>query len=197
MRRLVLATNNGNKVREIREIFGPEKWELLTLSDIGMISDPEEYGNTFMENARIKAEAVSREIPGVAVLADDSGLIVDALDGEPGVRSARYSGEDSSDMSNNDLLLHNLNGIPQEDRTARFVCALYFIDEEGSSIQVEGSVEGKIGFAPRGASGFGYDPLFLPDEFDGELTFAEIPSEEKNRISHRSRALSRLENIFG
>ncbi len=128
----------------------------------------------------------------MAVLADDSGLEVDALDGAPGVWSARYAGEGADDAANNAKLLAALDGMPDEERTARFVCTLVFIDEGGNRVDAQGTVEGRIGHAQRGAEGFGYDPFFLPDAYGGEKTFAEVPQQEKSKISHRGRALAEL-----
>ena len=146
----------------------------------------------FEGNARIKARAAREASGGRAVLADDSGLVVDALDGAPGVRSARYAGEDATDATNNAKLLDALADVPDAQRTARFMCTLVFIDEDGSEEVAHGVVEGRIGHAERGEHGFGYDPLFLPDVFGGERTLAEALPQEKNAVSHRGNALRAL-----
>lgn len=191
MKKVIIATNNAHKVTEIRDVFAPLGWEVLSLKEAGINSDPEENGSTFVDNARIKARA-AHELSGCAVLADDSGLIVDALDGAPGVYSSRYAGEDGNDEANNALLLENLENVATEDRTAHFSCVLFFIDEDGSETVAEGRVEGLIGFEPNGTEGFGYDPLFLPDDFGNEKTFAQLGLAEKQKVSHRARALQSL-----
>ena len=188
---VIIATNNAHKVTEIRDVFAGLGWECSSLKEAGIDSDPEETGTTLIENARIKARA-AHELAGCAVLADDSGLLVDALDGAPGVYSSRYAGEDGNDAKNNTLLLKNLEGITPEDRTAHFSCVLVFIDEDGTETVVEGRVDGLIGFEERGSEGFGYDPLFLPDDFGNEKTFAELGLAEKQKVSHRARALASL-----
>lgn len=191
VKRVIIATNNAHKVTEISDVFSDLGWECVSLKDAGLVSDPEETGTTLIENARIKARA-AHEISGCAVLADDSGLLVDALDGAPGVYSSRYAGEDGNDQKNNDLLLKNLESIPETERTAHFSCVLVYIDEEGNETEAEGRVEGLIAFEPRGTEGFGYDPLFLPDDFGNEKTFAELGLAEKQKVSHRARALRDL-----
>jgi XTP/dITP diphosphohydrolase len=201
MRRVVIATNNAHKVSEIRHALNFEGWEFMSLSEAGLTSDPSEDATTFEGNARIKAEAaraVAIETLGapVAVLADDSGLEVDALNGAPGVYSARYAGPDATDALNNVKLLAELEEVEEGARTARFVCTLVFIDEEGHETLARGTVEGAIGFAPRGTEGFGYDPLFLPDEFEGKLTLAEVPQSKKSSISHRGNALRELKRLL-
>ena len=139
-------------------------------------------------NARIKALA-ARDNTGLPALADDSGLVVDALDGAPGVFSSRFAGEDATDADNNAKLLELLADVPDDERTARFVCTLVFVDTDDSEIVAYGSCEGKIGYEERGSNGFGYDPLFFADAFDGKLTTAEVPSGQKDAISHRGEAL--------
>lgn len=190
-KRVIIATNNTHKVTEIRDTFADLGWECLSLKEAGVDSNPEESGRTFVENARIKARA-AHKITGCAVLADDSGLIVDALDGAPGVYSSRYAGEDGNDAANNALLLKNLKGIAECDRTAHFSCVLVFIDEDGTEMVAEGRVEGLIGFDEQGSEGFGYDPLFLPDDFANKKTFAQLGLTEKQKVSHRARALAAL-----
>ncbi len=188
---VVIATNNQHKVEEIETALNFEGWEFKSLKDAGLKSDPEETGSLFIDNARIKARAAF-ELAGCAVLADDSGLIVDALDGAPGVYSSRYSGVDGDDAANNAKLLSELSDVPLEQRTARFASVLVFIDEDGAETVAEGFVEGKIGFELKGSNGFGYDPLFLPDLYGGDTTMAELTQAEKNSISHRGNALREL-----
>lgn len=188
---VVIATNNAHKVEEIETALDFEGWEFKSLKDAGLVSDPDETGSTFLENARIKARA-AHDIAGTAVLADDSGLIVDALDGAPGVFSSRYSGIDGDDRANNVKLLQELDAVPYKQRTARFATVLVFIDENGSETVAEGFVEGHIGFAERGEHGFGYDPLFFPDIYNGDVTMAELTQGQKNAISHRGNALREL-----
>ena len=192
---VVIATNNAHKVEEIESALSFKGWEFKTLKEAGIVSNPEETGTTFVENARIKAKA-AHEISGLATLADDSGLIVDALDGAPGVYSSRYSGEEGNDAANNAKLLRELSHIPAEDRSARFACSLVFIDEDGSETVAEGFIEGSIGFEERGDGGFGYDPLFLPCEFKGAKSPAEVSQTEKNLISHRGNALRNLKKLL-
>ena len=189
---VVIASNNAHKAREIAEALDFPGWEFRTLRELGIASDPREDADTFECNARIKARAAREASGGKAVLADDSGLAVDALDGAPGVRSARYAGEGAADADNNAKLLDALAGVPDAQRTARFVCTLVFIDEDGSEEVAHGVVEGRIGRAERGEHGFGYDPLFLPDVFGGERTLAEALPQEKNAVSHRGNALRAL-----
>lgn len=190
-KRVIIATNNAHKVTEIADVFSGLGWECVSLKDAGLVSDPEETGTTLVENVCIKARA-AHELSGCAVLADDSGLLVDALDGAPGVYSSRYAGEDGNDQKNNDLLLKNLKSIEAKDRTAHFSCVLVYIDEEGNETVAEGRVEGLIAFEPKGTEGFGYDPLFLPDDFGNKKTFAELGLAEKQKVSHRARALRAL-----
>ena len=191
MKTVVIASNNAHKIDEIRAALDFEGWEFASLKEAGVASDPEENAETFEGNARIKARA-AHEVSGRAVLADDSGLEVDALQGEPGVRSARYAGVHGDDAANNRKLLEKLAGIPDAERTARFVCALVFVDEDGTELTARGTVEGRIGYEEKGTEGFGYDPLFLPDDFGGSRTFAEVSQSEKTAISHRGRALKDL-----
>lgn len=196
MKRIIIATNNDHKADEISHVLGMDGLEFVTMREAGVQSDPEEDADSFLGNARIKALAAHEASGHAAVLADDSGLVVDALDGAPGVFSSRFAGEDGNDAANNALLLEKLEGVPDDDRTARFVCTLVLIDEDGTEKVATGSVEGKIGYEERGEEGFGYDPLFYPDEYDGAMTFAEVPQEEKNLISHRARALREMRNLL-
>lgn len=192
MKTVVIATNNAHKVAEITTALDFEGWEFKTLKQLGLASDPAEDADSFEGNARIKALAAHEASGGMAALADDSGLEVDALGGAPGVYSSRYAGEDGNDAANNAKLLAELAGVPDEERTARFACTLVFVDEDGGETVARGTVEGRIGREERGSEGFGYDPLFLPDEYAGELTLAEVSQEAKNAISHRGNALRAL-----
>ncbi len=191
MKQVIVATNNAHKLSEIETALDFPGWEFAPLSTLEAYPEPEEDGETFEDNARIKARAAF-EHGGRATVADDSGLVVDALDGAPGVHSSRYAGTHGDDEANNAKLLEELAGVPDERRTARFVSVLVFIDEDGSETVARGTVEGRIGHELHGKGGFGYDPLFLPDEFGGEKTMAEVPMSEKNRISHRGNALREL-----
>lgn len=193
MKRVIIASNNAHKVDEIEHALDFPGWEFQTLREAGIVSEPEEDGDGFEANARIKAQAARAAAGGaVAVLADDSGLEVDALGGAPGVYSSRYAGVDGDDAANNAKLFRELADVPDERRTGRFVCTLVFIDEDGTETVARGTVEGHIGHELRGQNGFGYDPLFLPDEFGGQITFAEVPQERKSSISHRGNALRLL-----
>lgn len=193
---VVMATNNAHKVQEIATALDFPGWEFKTLRELNVQSDPAEDADTFEGNARIKAQAAHAASGGLAALADDSGLEVDALKGAPGVFSARYAGEDADDAANNAKLLRELEGVPMEQRTARFVCTLVFVDENGEERVARGTVEGRIGFQAQGEGGFGYDPLFLPDAYAGEKSFAEVPQADKNAISHRGNALRILKEML-
>lgn len=191
MKKVVIATNNAHKVEEIRTALDFEGWEFLTLSQCEPYDEPAEDADTFEGNALIKALA-AHEHTGLAVLADDSGLAVDALDGAPGVYSARYAGVHGDDAANNEKLLRELEGVSDDRRTARFVCSLAFVDEDGTQTFASGTIEGRIAHGLSGEGGFGYDPLFLPDEFAGAKSLAEVTQDEKNAISHRGNALREL-----
>lgn len=180
---IAIATNNPNKLREIRAILGGFFDEALSLSDLGIDIDIEETGTTLTENALIKARTI-RDLTGLPALADDSGLMVDALGGAPGVYSARYAGEEHDDKKNNALLLKNLEGKP---RDAKFCSVIALSYPDGRELTAEGSVRGVILEEERGTGGFGYDPLFFSPELG--KTFAEATPEQKNSVSHRSRAL--------
>jgi XTP/dITP diphosphohydrolase len=184
---LVLATGNAHKITEIREILGTEAGALMSLADIPDMPPLVEDKATFEENAVDKAVQVMT-FTGRAALADDSGLEVDFLDGEPGVRSARYSGGSAKD--NNRLLLEKLKGVPPEKRAARFRCVMALAVPGRGPMTVQGAVKGKIIFEEQGRAGFGYDPLFVPEGHT--RTFAEIPMDQKNAMSHRGRALRAL-----
>ena len=192
MKTVLLATNNTHKVSEISHALDFPGWEFKTLREMGIDSDPEEDADTFLGNARIKALAAHEASGGLAALADDSGLEVDALGGAPGVYSSRFAGQDATDEDNNGKLIVDLSDVPDAERTARFVCTLVFIDEDGSEITSYGTVEGRIGYEPQGDGGFGYDPLFWPDVFEGSCTLAEVPQARKNEVSHRGNALRKL-----
>jgi len=182
---LLIATTNRGKLKEIARLLGTGI-DLLTLSDVPGIPDVVEDGDTFEANARKKA-VESASASGLLTLADDSGLEVDALDGSPGVHSARYSGDEATDATNNALLLKNLANVPDTDRTARFRCVIAVAQPSGQVATANGACEGLILHAERGSGGFGYDPLFLVPEQN--LTFAELDPEAKNQVSHRGRAL--------
>ena len=188
--RLIFATGNQNKMREIREILGHDKLEIFSMKELGLHSDADENGSTFAENAMIKAKDVFEKLDqksNTIVMADDSGLEIDALNGEPGIYSARYMGEDTSYHIKNAELVRRLTGIPDEKRTARFRCAIAAVLPDGSELVTEGTIEGKIGYEERGSNGFGYDPIFyLPDM---SCSTAELSPEDKNAISHRGNAL--------
>lgn len=190
IRRIVLSSGNKHKINEIKFILKDMPYEVLSKDELGFTDfDVEEDGKTLEENAFKKAEELHRLVKGI-VIADDTGLFVHALNGEPGVYSARYAGEPVSYKNNNILLLKNLKEVPAEKRTAHFKTVIAVIFEDGSRMTAEGRVDGKIAFEERGENGFGYDPLFIVEETD--KTFAEMSDEEKNIISHRARALMNL-----
>lgn len=184
--RFVLATGNAHKVREVREILHGLPLEVVPMGEAGFAGEIEENGETFEENALIKARAV-HAVTGGFVMADDSGLAVDALGGAPGIHSARYGGRDATYPEKIALLWDALRGVPDEARTARFVCAVAVVRPDGSSFTVRGTCEGRIAHEMRGEGGFGYDPVFLMPEFD--RTTAELDAAEKHAVSHRGRAL--------
>ncbi len=192
MKTVLIASNNAHKAKEIAEALDFPGWEFKTLKQAGVASDPAEDADTFLGNARIKARAAQEASGGMAVLADDSGLEVDALGGAPGVYSARYAGEPTDDAANNAKLLDELSDVAEADRSARFVCQLVYLDEEGREVDARGTVEGRIGYEERGEHGFGYDPLFLAEVFDFKRTLSEALPEEKNAVSHRGNALREL-----
>lgn len=194
MKKMVLATSNANKLREIRGILGDLDIEILSLSDVGLAGiEIVEDGSTYEENALKKAREIMK-LTALDTIADDSGLEVDALHGAPGIYSARFSGEGATDALNNALLLEKLEGIPEQERTARFVSAVGVAFSDGRELAVRGFVEGIIGFGPQGENGFGYDPLFYCPET--ACTFAQLDAAMKNRISHRARALSALHDAL-
>ena len=191
MKKVVIATNNAHKVSEISTALDFPGWEFVTLRECTPFPEPVEDADTFEGNARIKARAAF-EATGLAALADDSGLEVDALNGAPGVFSARYAGEHGDDDANNAKVLAELEGVADEDRSARFVCSLVFIDTDGTEYTARGTIEGFIGHGLQGDGGFGYDPMFFPCQFKGEKSLAEVTQDEKNAISHRGNALRQL-----
>lgn len=190
-RTIVIATRNPGKAKEFTKLFAEKGYQVKTLLDYPELPDVEETGKTFEENARLKAETIAA-ILKQPVLADDSGLIVDALDGMPGIFSARFAGEPTNNAANNAKLLHELTGVPKEKRTAMFHCTLVFAAPDKESLVVEGNWAGEIGTIPRGDHGFGYDPLFfVPEE---QKTAAELSDERKNEISHRGLAVAKLKD---
>lgn len=193
MKRMIFATGNENKIKEIREILGALPLEILSMKEAGVSADIVEDGKTFEENALIKARAICK-LAGEMVLADDSGLEIDYLNKEPGIYSARYMGEDTSYHIKNKSLIDRLEGVPDEKRTARFVCAIAAVFPDGKELVVRGTVEGIIGYEEKGENGFGYDPIFyLPER---GCTTAELPPEEKNSISHRGNALRLMKELL-
>jgi len=188
--KLILATNNAHKVVEIKAILG-SRFDVTTLKESGINIDIEETGSTFADNALLKASAIAK-LAGLAALADDSGLVVEALDGAPGVYSARYAGAGHNDSDNIDKLLFDMQGVT--DRSAKFVSAIAFCRTEGTSVLAQGEAKGVILLERRGTEGFGYDPVFLSDELN--KTFAESSFEEKNAVSHRKRGLEALAKIL-
>lgn len=179
-------------MKEIREILADLKTEILSMKEAGIVLEIEENGSSFEENAIIKAKAVAAHpnAHGAVVLADDSGLEIDYLNGEPGIYSARYMGEDTSYRIKNQNLIDRLSGVPDERRTARFVCAIAAVFPDGETVTALGTIEGKIGYEERGTNGFGYDPIFyLPDM---SRSTAQLTPEEKNGISHRGNALRQM-----
>lgn len=191
MKEIVIATTNSGKLKEIKKIFADLNIKLLSLSDFPEITEIIEDGNSFEENAEIKARTVF-EKTGIPAVGDDSGLVVDQLGGAPGIYSARYSGEGATYESNNIFLLKKLQIFP-EPHLAKFVCAAVFFDG-GIKIIKRGEVNGKIIMSPRGTNGFGYDPVFVPDNSD--LTLAEISIEEKNKFSHRAIAFRKMKTAL-
>lgn len=187
MSRIIFATGNKGKMNEIRMILADTGLEIVSMKDAGIELDIVEDGTTFEENARIKAQAVAAAAPDDIVVADDSGLEIDYLNKEPGIYSARYMGEDTSYDVKNQNLIDRLAGVPKEQRTARFVCAMAAVFPNGETITAKGTIEGYIGWEPAGENGFGYDPIFYVDEYG--CSTAELSPEAKNEISHRGKAL--------
>ncbi|MBP5495325.1 MAG: RdgB/HAM1 family non-canonical purine NTP pyrophosphatase [Lachnospiraceae bacterium] len=203
--KVIVATKNQGKIREIKSIFNFDNWEILTMKEEGLDPEIVEDGKTFEENSIIKVRTVREEYlkqkpqdyvnyDKVYIFADDSGLEVDALNKEPGVLSARYMGEDTSYHIKNQNIIDRLEGVKEEDRTARFVCSIAAIDMEGNETVVRETMEGYIGYKEAGENGFGYDPIFMLPEYG--LTSAEISMEEKNKISHRGKALRKMMEVL-
>ena len=192
--KIVFASGNEGKVREIREMLEGMGIELVSLSNYAGVPEIVEDGKSFLENALKKAKIVS-EFTGETVLADDSGLQVDALGGEPGIYSSRYAGEKATDKENNTALLTKLKNIPREKRTAFFICVLVLYRRDGSYDYFEGKWNGQIIDERRGNNGFGYDPIFLVPEL--RMTAAELPAEIKNKVSHRGQAFAQLKKKLG
>ncbi|WP_347491177.1 XTP/dITP diphosphatase [Desulfoscipio sp. XC116] len=190
---IILATRNEGKVRELQQLLAETGFKVISMSSYPNAPDVVEDGRTFEDNAIKKAREVAAAANKIA-LADDSGLMVDYLDGAPGVHSARFAGPGHDDTANNDKLLRLLNGVPRQKRTARFCCVVAIATPDGKAATTQGTCEGIIIDKPRGENGFGYDPLFLMPEFD--KTFAELDSAVKNAISHRGRALQEIKTIL-
>ena len=194
MKKIIFATGNKEIMKEIRQILEGSRVEVFSMKEAGYACDAEENGTTFTENAIIKASAIADAVKAngeeAIVLADDSGLEIDALNKEPGVYSARYMGEDTSYRIKNANLIERLNGVPVEKRTARFVCAIAAVLTDGTVYTVRETIEGYIGYEERGENGFGYDPIFMVPEFN--CTTAELSMEQKNKISHRGKALAKM-----
>ncbi|MBO5377538.1 MAG: RdgB/HAM1 family non-canonical purine NTP pyrophosphatase [Ruminiclostridium sp.] len=190
--KLVVATNNQGKVKEFKQLLEPLGFEPVSLRDEGIVIDVAEDGETFAENAHIKAQAVY-EICKCPVLADDSGLEIEFLGGAPGIYSARYAGEDATDADRCSKVLSELEGVDISMRSARFACALYCIIDDDTEYSVLGTMNGFIGTEPMGENGFGYDPIFMIDE---ETSVAMISDEEKNKISHRAEAMRKLAEVL-
>ena len=191
MRRIIFATGNEGKRKEIREILSDLDAEVVSMKAAGIQTEIVENGLTFEENAIIKAKTIC-ELTGEIVLADDSGLEIDYLDKEPGIYSARYMGEDTSYHVKNANLIQRLNGVPDEQRTARFVCAIAAAFPDGTVKTVRAAMEGRIGYEEKGENGFGYDPIFYLPEYG--CTSAQLSMEEKNKISHRGKALRAIKD---
>ncbi|MED4048708.1 XTP/dITP diphosphatase [Priestia megaterium] len=189
MREIIIATKNAGKVKDFETLFSPKGFKVKSLLDFPEIEDVEETGVTFAENATLKAEAISSAL-NKPVIADDSGLAIDALNGEPGVYSARYAGENKDDNANIEKVLQKLNDVPFEKRTARFHCALAIAVPGKRTEIVEGTCEGHILEEKRGENGFGYDPVFFVEKW--RCSMAELTKEQKNQISHRANALKKL-----
>lgn len=196
--KIIFATGNADKMREIRMIMADLGMEILSMKEAGITAEIVEDGKTFEENAMIKAKTIAEELKKrgeqVIVLADDSGLEIDYLNKEPGIYSARYMGEDTSYTIKNANLIQRLEGVPDEKRTARFVCAIAAALSDGRSFVARATIEGRIGYEEKGENGFGYDPIFYLPEYG--MYSAELAPEEKNRISHRGKALQEMKRIL-
>lgn len=190
--RLIIASNNAGKLREFKKLLEPFGFEVQSMREAGFTGEIVEDGETFEENAHIKARAIFEQMK-VPTIADDSGLVIDFLNGAPGVYSARYAGEGASDEERCQKVLEEMHGVPRELREARFVCSIYFIYDEDDEYSVNGTVEGYIGDEPLGSNGFGYDPIFMLDDDESMATIGE---DEKNKISHRAKAFQKLAEIL-
>lgn len=193
MKRIIFATGNAGKLREIKEIMADMDVEVVSMKEAGIAVDIEEDGTTFEANAKIKAEAIAAHTDDI-VMADDSGLEVDYLNKEPGVYSARYMGEDTSYEIKNQAIIDRLAGVPKEGRTARFVCAIAAVLPDKQVLVTRETIEGYIGDKPAGANGFGYDPIFYVDEY--QCSTAELTEVQKNEISHRGKALRAMKELL-
>ena len=193
MKKIVFATGNKDKMREIREIMADCEVEIFSMKEAGIDVDIVENGTTFEENALIKAKAIAEHTDAI-VLADDSGLEIDALNKEPGIYSARYMGEDTSYTVKNRNLIERLEGVPKEQRTARFVCAIAAVLPGGKALVTRQTMEGYIGYEPEGENGFGYDPIFFLEEYG--CSSAALSREQKNAISHRGKALRAMRDML-
>lgn len=193
MQRVIFATGNVDKMREIREILKDLPIEVVSMKEAGVIADIVEDGKTFEENAKIKAKTIM-ELTNTIVLADDSGLEIDYLNKEPGIYSARYMGENTSYHVKNNNLIERLNGVEDKKRTARFVCAIAAAFPDGTIETTYGTIEGRIGYEEKGENGFGYDPIFYVPEYG--CTTSELTEEQKNAISHRGKALQLMKRIL-
>ena len=193
-RKIIFATGNENKMKEIRMILSDLGMPILSMKEAGICVDVVEDGTTFEENALIKATEIAKNVQNCIVLADDSGLEIDYLNKEPGIYSARYAGENTSYDIKNNLLLSRLEGVPDEKRTARFVCAIAAAFPDGTTEVVRGTIEGRIGYEIAGENGFGYDPIFYVPEYG--CTTAEMNPEQKNELSHRGKALRAMREIM-
>ena len=192
--KIIFATGNEDKLKEIRAILNKPDIEIISMREAGITDDIEENGSTFSENSLIKARAVS-ERTGFPAMADDSGLEVDYLNGEPGIYSARYLGRDTGHDKKNAYILEKLSGVKDEERGARFVCAASLVLPDGREFVRMGVMEGRIAYEAKGSNGFGYDPIFFLPEYG--KTSAELSPEEKNRISHRGKALMQIKELIG
>ena len=193
MKKIVFATGNQGKLREVKKILADLNVDIVSMKEEGIQIDVDENGTTFAENAQIKATAIGAHTDAI-VQADDSGLVIDALNGEPGIYSARYLGKDTSYRIKNQNLIDRLEGVPDEKRTARFVCAIAAALPDGTVLHTEGTIEGIIGYEERGENGFGYDPIFYVPKL-GKTT-AELTDDEKNAISHRGSALEKMKVLL-
>lgn len=191
MKKIIFASNNEGKIKEVKQICSDMNVEIISMKEAGIELDIEENGTTFEENALIKAKAIMK-VTGQITIADDSGLEVDYLGGEPGVYSARYMGHDTPYDIKNQAIIDRLKGVEEKDRTARFVCAMAAVFPDGRHFTTRGTMEGIIGYEIKGSNGFGYDPIVYLPQY--QKTSAELSPEEKNKISHRGEALEKLKN---